>query len=165
MAPRHFRLGPAPLAPKPPEPSFAQQKPHRLAEALRLLAVAPPELSTAHMALRFPPVAQFLERWRSLLRRRSRLDFEEGIVGCSRIEIAVAFLALLELFRDGMVAFEQAAALGELQVRWTGPEAGEVEVDRQSEEHAERHEADAPELDLAAADHLGHLRLAAPLQG
>ena len=31
---------------------------------LRLLAVEPPAPSTAHMALRFPPVAQFVERWR-----------------------------------------------------------------------------------------------------
>ncbi len=30
------------------------------------------------------------------------------------------FLSLLELFREGVVAFEQATALGELSVRWTG---------------------------------------------
>jgi segregation and condensation protein A len=32
------------------------------------------------------------------------------------------FLALLELYRDGVVTFEQAAALGDLSVRWVGPE-------------------------------------------
>ena len=32
------------------------------------------------------------------------------------------FLALLELYRDGVVTFEQAAALGELSVRWVGPD-------------------------------------------
>jgi len=32
------------------------------------------------------------------------------------------FLALLELYRDGLVAFDQPAALGELIVRWTGPD-------------------------------------------
>ena len=35
------------------------------------------------------------------------------------------FLALLELFREGHVAFEQAAALGELTIRWTGEEEGD----------------------------------------
>jgi segregation and condensation protein A len=30
------------------------------------------------------------------------------------------FLALLELFREGAVGFEQVTALGELTVRWTG---------------------------------------------
>jgi len=33
------------------------------------------------------------------------------------------FLSLLELFREGVVAFEQATALGELSVRWTGTDA------------------------------------------
>src|SRR5215467_9914969 len=46
---RFFRLGPAALAPEPPEPVFAQQKPTRLAAALRALATEPPQLSTAHM--------------------------------------------------------------------------------------------------------------------
>ncbi len=32
------------------------------------------------------------------------------------------FLALLELYRDGVVTFEQAAALGDLSVRWVGPD-------------------------------------------
>src|SRR4051794_8618974 len=66
---RFFRLGPAPRAPAPREPRWAAQAPARLADVLRALAVEPPAPSTAHMALRFPPVAQFVERWRSLLRR------------------------------------------------------------------------------------------------
>jgi len=38
------------------------------------------------------------------------------------------FLALLELYRDAMVVFEQITPLGDLTVRWTGSEDGEVEV-------------------------------------
>ncbi len=38
------------------------------------------------------------------------------------------FLALLELFREGAVAFDQMTPLGELTVRWTGAEEGEVEI-------------------------------------
>ncbi len=37
-------------------------------------------------------------------------------------EVVARFLALLELYRDGVVAFEQAVALGELHVRWVGAE-------------------------------------------
>ena len=39
------------------------------------------------------------------------------------------FLGLLELYREGLVGFEQAEALAELHVRWTGPtgEPGESE--------------------------------------
>src|SRR6478752_2540237 len=87
----------------------APQDPGQLREALRLLAVEPAAPSTAHMALRFPPVAQFLERWRSLLARRSRLDFDQEVAGFSRVEVAVAFLALLELRKAGEVAVSQAA--------------------------------------------------------
>jgi segregation and condensation protein A len=38
------------------------------------------------------------------------------------------FLALLELFREGVVAFEQASPLSELHVRWTGGDTAEIEV-------------------------------------
>ena len=38
------------------------------------------------------------------------------------------FLSLLELFREGAVSFDQVSPLGELSVRWTGAENGEVEI-------------------------------------
>lgn len=38
------------------------------------------------------------------------------------------FLALLELFREGVVGFEQASPLGELTVRWTGADDTEIEI-------------------------------------
>ena len=42
------------------------------------------------------------------------------------------FLSLLELFREGAVAFDQVSPLGELSVRWTGGEdgdGGDFEID------------------------------------
>jgi segregation and condensation protein A len=36
--------------------------------------------------------------------------------------VVARFLALLELFREGLVGFAQVQALGELTVRWTGTE-------------------------------------------
>ena len=35
------------------------------------------------------------------------------------------FLSLLELFREGAVAFDQVTPLGELTVRWTGADDAE----------------------------------------
>jgi segregation and condensation protein A len=110
-----FRLGPAPLQPRV-ERKLAQQDPEQLRAALRILAVEPPAPSTEHMALRFPPVAQFLERWRSLLRRRARFDFDQEVEGLSRIEIAVAFLALLELRKQNEVAISQAAPFAPIRI-------------------------------------------------
>ena len=48
------------------------------------------------------------------------------------------FLALLELFREGAVAFDQVTPLGELSVRWTGTDEGEIEVGDEYDEHAPR---------------------------
>jgi len=39
------------------------------------------------------------------------------------------FLALLELFREGVVGFEQATPLGELSIRWTGRDDVEIVVE------------------------------------
>ena len=52
------------------------------------------------------------------------------------------FLALLELFRDGAVAFEQLTPLGELTVRWTGADDGEWVVSDEFDETPEPPEAD-----------------------
>lgn len=39
------------------------------------------------------------------------------------------FLALLELFREGAVGFDQVSPLGELTVRWTGSTDGEITIE------------------------------------
>jgi segregation and condensation protein A len=112
---RYFRLGPAPCAPKVETP-LAPQDPESLAQVLRLLAQEPPEVSLSHMALRFPPVSQFLERFRALLQRRSRFDFETEVGEMTRLEQASAFLALLELRRAGELSIEQAAPFAPIRV-------------------------------------------------
>ncbi len=112
---RFFRLGPAPLAPKG-ERRLAEQDPQALVVLLHALAAEPPEVSLAHLELRFPPVSRFLEQFRALLGRRSRFDFDQEVVGLSRVEQAVAFLALLELRRAGEISLEQAAPFAPIRV-------------------------------------------------
>ena len=112
---RWFRLGPAPFAPKP-ERRLAAQDPNALAAALRGLAAPPPTVSLGHMALRFPPVGQFLERFRALLARRSRFDFDAEVGGLSRVEQAVALLALLELRKSGEIELSQAQPFAPIRV-------------------------------------------------
>jgi segregation and condensation protein A len=118
---RYFRMGPAPLAPKLETP-LAPQNAEKLAKVIRLLAVEPPQVSLAHMALRFPPVDQFLERFRSVLRRRSRFDFDAEVRELSRVEQAVAFLALLDLRRNGEIVIDQAAPFAPIRVARSGEE-------------------------------------------
>jgi len=112
---RFFRLGPAPLAPKV-ERQLAPQRADDLVATLRGLAVEPPKVSLSHMALRFPPVSQFLERFRAVLRRRRVFDFDGEVAGLSRVEQAVAFLALLELRKTGEIALSQASPFAPIRV-------------------------------------------------
>jgi segregation and condensation protein A len=117
---RYFRLGPAPLAPKA-ERRLAVQDPQSLAAALRALAAEPPAVSLAHLELRFPPVEQFLGRFRALLARRTRFDFDTEVQGMTRVEQAVAFLALLELRRSEEIAVSQAAPFAPIRVQRNDP--------------------------------------------
>ena len=112
---RWFRLGPAPLGPRS-ERRLAPQDPEELASVLRALAEPPPTVSLSHMALRFPPVSQFLERFRALLARRRRFDFDAEVGDLSRVEQAVALLALLELRKSGEIALSQAAPFSPIRV-------------------------------------------------
>jgi segregation and condensation protein A len=113
---RFFRTGPAPLAP-PLRRELPPQDAAELARALRALAAEPPELPVAHLPLRYPPISQFVARFRSLLARRGRLDFERELAGLSRVEQAVAFLALLELVRSDEARIEQAAPFAPIRVQ------------------------------------------------
>jgi len=119
---RYFRLGPAPLAPKVETP-LSPDDPEKLAQLIRLLAVDPPQVSLEHMALRFPPVTQFLQRFRAVLRRRSRFDFDQEVGELSRMEQAVAFLALLDLRRAGEITIEQSAPFAPIRIARSGKES------------------------------------------
>jgi len=72
------------------------------------------------------------------LRRHGTSTFRSLVSDAPDTTTTVArFLALLELFREGVVAFDQAAALGELSIRWTGTGDGEVEVVDEYDEYDE----------------------------
>ena len=125
---RYFRLGPAPLAPRV-ERQLAPQDPASLATALRALTAEPPAVSLAHLELRFPPVEQFLGRFRALLSRRTRFDFDTEVDGLTRVEQAVAFLALLELRKAGEIELSQAAPFAPIRVQRNA----ETKTERNSE--------------------------------
>ena len=105
---RWFRTGPAPLAPPAARPRIEPQEPASLAAALRRLAVEPPVPSLRHLGV-FPPVSRFLDRFRALVARRGRFVFDREVERLSRVEQAVAFLALLELRKAGEISLRQLA--------------------------------------------------------
>lgn len=64
------------------------------------------------------------------LRSAGSATFRDLVADADSTLVVVArFLALLELFRDTVVALEQTEALGVLTVRWTGPQSEDVVVE------------------------------------
>lgn len=63
------------------------------------------------------------------LRRSNSLSFRSLISDADSTLVVVArFLALLDLYRQGVLRFDQVIALGELHIKWIGSLEGEVEI-------------------------------------
>jgi segregation and condensation protein A len=77
----------------------------------------------------------------SRLRREQVCSFRSLVSDAdSTLVIVARFLALLELFREAAIAFDQVEALGELTVRWTGTDDGAIEVSDEFDEEDQQHE-------------------------
>lgn len=94
------------------------------AAALKPKDTAPVEVGLDH--LHAPPVSvkEQAEIMGFRLRLGAPLSFQTLIADADTTLVVVArFLALLEMFRDRVVAFEQPEPLAQLTVRWTGADA------------------------------------------
>jgi segregation and condensation protein A len=87
------------------------------------------ELSLAHIHAPTVSVREQATLVVERLRRQGTMTFR-ALSGDSpdTVTTVARFLALLELFREGVVSFDQVTPLGELTVRWTGGDAVDVEV-------------------------------------
>jgi len=65
----------------------------------------------------------------------------------STLVIVARFLALLELFRESAITFDQAEALGALTVRWTGQDEGEIGVSDEFDEEDVSEEETVDQVD------------------
>lgn len=97
--------------------------PERFAE-LAAVAMRPkpvPVVAIDHVHAPRVSVREQIAILRDRLRRHGASTFRYLVSDCaSTLEVVGRFLGLLELYRDGSVAFDQAEALTELRVRWTG---------------------------------------------
>ena len=88
-----------------------------------------PTLSVDHLHLPLVSVAAEALVVVSALRRHTTMTFRGLVSDAANTLVVVArFLALLELYKEGSVRFEQIMALGELQITWTGATEGLVTV-------------------------------------
>jgi segregation and condensation protein A len=119
----------------PMEPQFAELLPEVLlglgpAEFARIaaLTLAPrpvPVVATEHIHTPRTSVREQVGIIAGRLRTRGRATFRQLTSDCAgTYEVVARFLALLDLYRDGNVSFEQLVPLGDLYVTWAGPETG-----------------------------------------
>jgi segregation and condensation protein A len=79
------------------------------------------------------------------LRRDRVCSFRSLVADADSTQVIVArFLALLELFRDAQIAFDQVEPLGDLTVRWTGADEGEIDVGDEFDEDLAGASGDQP---------------------
>jgi segregation and condensation protein A len=146
------------------EPAFAEALPElvlgigpeRLA-ALAAKAFAPrpaPTVSIDHVHQVRVSVREHANLLRDRLVRVRTASFRALCADCANtLEVVARFLALLELYREGLIGFDQVQALGELTVRWTAEDdAGStLEVDEYAGSPAEAAPAAPAEAAPAAA--------------
>ena len=90
--------------------------PALLGEAVGGLLRTPPPIDTRHLAAPRVTVGERLAHLRSLL-ARGRFSFDEAVRGADRVTVAVTLFALLELYKSGEAAWEQAEPFGPITVR------------------------------------------------
>ena len=88
---------------------------------------APPLVALEHLHSALVSVAEESKLVVEALRKGRTLSFRNLIQGADSTLVVVArFLALLDLYRQGALRFEQVIALGELQISWVGSEEGDI---------------------------------------
>ena len=88
-----------------------------------------PTVAIQHLHMALISVAEASKAVVEALRHSKTLSFRNLISDADSTLVVVArFLALLDLYRQGVLRFDQVIALGELQISWTGSLEGEVEI-------------------------------------
>ncbi len=132
--PRQFGLE-EPFLELAPDPLAGMTAPKLRRAFLRRMAERPKpeELSLLHLSAVKASVTEAIETFVGDLPGRGPVTFRELTDGLEeRIEVVVRFLAVLELFKQGVVELEQAVCFGELVVVWTADEADVVVDGHQS---------------------------------
>lgn len=122
-----FRAAPLPAALRraPVERAEQAYDPAVLGEALGGLLRKPPPLELTHMRAPRVTLADRLLHLRALL-RRGRFDFDDAVRDADRVTVCVTLFALLELYKRGEAAWEQAEPFGPITVASQNGSAGQA---------------------------------------
>ena len=117
----------------------------------------PPVVAVEHLHTSLVSVAEESKLVVEALRKSRTLSFRSLCSDAdSTLVIVARFLALLDLYRQGALRFEQVIALGELQISWTGSDEGEVAASDEfdipvsllEDEASDESMSEAPDLSL-----------------
>ena len=90
---------------------------------------APPVVAVEHLHSALVSVTEESKLVVEVLRKGRTVSFRNLVQGADSTLVVVArFLALLDLYRQGALRFEQVIALGELQISWVGSDEGDILV-------------------------------------
>lgn len=102
-----------------------------------------PTVEVSHLHDPVVPVREQVLVLSAMLARAGRMTFAELVCDAARPVLVSRFLALLELYRDGAVEFDQEAPLAPLLVSWRGRATGDGHGSEASSERAGRRGAGA----------------------
>ncbi len=112
----------------------------------------PPQVSIAHIHQVRVSVREHATLLRDRLRRAGQATFSLLVADCENtLEVVARFLALLELYREGLIDFEQPVSLDELTVRWIGGDATDADLDIDDYEGSKPDPAAEADFDAAVA--------------
>jgi segregation and condensation protein A len=135
--------------------------PQRLA-AIAIKALTPkpvPVVSVDHVHMVRVSVREHAAILRARLLKAGTASFRTLCGDCqSTLEVVARFLALLELYREGLVGFEQIQALSELTVRWIAADetSGELDIDEYGDEATPDGSDPVGDVAATAGEELGH---------
>ena len=90
---------------------------------------SPPVVAIEHLHMALVSVSEQSKLVVEALRHSKTMSFRSLCHDADSTMVVVArFLALLDLYRQGNLRFNQVIALGELQISWTGSADGDVEI-------------------------------------
>lgn len=98
-----------------------------LQRALQVL-LARPDVDVRHLVGRHASVQEMASRLLAAVARRGPVSFDDAVSDCSRLDQAVAFVAMLELCKNGKVAIAQQYPLGSIELRPAAGGVGDTET-------------------------------------
>jgi segregation and condensation protein A len=119
-----YRFRSAPLPPSLRRASLhdavAVYDPARLASAIGDLLRMPEPVDVRHIAIPKVTVAERLSHLRALLRQGS-FKFDDAVARADRVTVAVTLFAVLELYKQGELTWNQEQPFGEITIEAAGP--------------------------------------------